>query len=59
MKIPALELGWIYGFIASCAGIGLPYYFDLLTGATGVCVFGGFLVLLTSGKALLPKLLKQ
>ena len=53
-----LWLGWIYGFIASCAGIGLSYYFDLPTGATVVCVFGGFLILLASGKALLPKLSK-
>lgn len=54
-----LWFGWIYGFIASCAGIGLSYYFDLPTGATVVCVFGGFLILLASGKALLPKMAKS
>ena len=54
-----LWLGWIYGFIASCAGIGLSYYFDLPTGATVVCVFGGFLILLALIKTLLPKLSKQ
>ena len=41
-----LFLGWGFGILASLAGIGLSYYYDLPTGATVVCVFGGLLVLL-------------
>ena len=53
-----LWLGWIYGFIASCVGIGLSYCYDLPTGATVVCVFGGFLILLALTKTLLPRIVK-
>ena len=47
-----LFLGWGFGILASLAGIGLSYFFDLPTGATVVCVFGGFLVLLAIIKTL-------
>ncbi|MDD5217473.1 MAG: metal ABC transporter permease [Candidatus Omnitrophica bacterium] len=50
-----LFLGWIYGVIASITGIGMSYYFDLPTGATVICVFGGLLVLLTLLKAVIFK----
>ena len=49
-----LFFGWGYGIVASIAGIGLSYYFDLPTGATVVCVFGGLLALLALGKTLIP-----
>lgn len=51
-----LFLGWIYGIVASVAGMGLSYYCDLPTGATVICVFGGLLVLLALIKAVIPKL---
>jgi len=54
-----LFLGWGYGILASLTGIGLSYYFDLPTGATVVCVFGGLLILLALIRTLLPKLSKQ
>ena len=47
--------GWGFGILASIAGIGLSYYFDLPTGATVVCVFGGLLVLLALGRSLFGK----
>ncbi len=42
-----LLLGWIIGTAASFLGILLSYYFDLPTGATIVCCFGGILILLS------------
>ncbi len=42
-----LFLGWIIGSIASLLGIFCSYYFDLPTGATIVCCFGGILILLS------------
>ncbi|MFA5159464.1 MAG: metal ABC transporter permease [Candidatus Omnitrophota bacterium] len=54
-----LFLGWSFGILASLAGIGFSYYFDLPTGATVVCVFGGLLILLALIRTLLPKLSKQ
>ncbi len=50
-----LFLGWGYGVLASLTGIVVSYFFDLPTGATIVCVFGGFLILLSLVKALIPK----
>lgn len=50
-----LFFGWVYGIVASMAGIGISYYFDLPTGATVVCVFGGLLVLLTLAKTLFSR----
>ncbi|MFH0984904.1 MAG: metal ABC transporter permease [Candidatus Omnitrophota bacterium] len=47
-----LFLGWGYGVLASLTGIGLSYYFDLPTGATVVCVFGGLLVLLAFARSI-------
>ncbi len=49
-----LFLGWGFGILASLAGIGLSYYFDLPTGATVVCVFGGLLILLALIRNLFP-----
>lgn len=49
-----LFLGWGFGILASLVGIGLSYYYDLPTGATVVCVFGGLLVLLALVRAWLP-----
>ncbi len=40
-----LLMGWAVGFAASLLGVLLSYYFDLPTGATVVCSFGGLLVL--------------
>lgn len=45
-----LFLGWGFGFLASAVGITASYYFDLPTGASVVCVFGGMLVLLACFK---------
>ena len=50
-----LFLGWGFGICASVAGIALSYFLDFPTGATVVCVFGGLLVLLASGKAISGK----
>jgi zinc/manganese transport system permease protein len=47
-----LLVGWGAGFTVSLLGIGLSYFLDLPTAATIVCVFGGFLILLGLGKAL-------
>ena len=41
-----LIFGWSFGSIASLVGILCSYYFDLPTGATTVCSFGGLLLLL-------------
>ncbi|MBI4431823.1 MAG: metal ABC transporter permease [Candidatus Omnitrophica bacterium] len=38
-----LLAGWILGMFASIFGIGASYFFDLPTGATVVCTFGGIL----------------
>ncbi|MBI4358256.1 MAG: metal ABC transporter permease [Candidatus Omnitrophica bacterium] len=48
-----LFLGWIIGTVTSVIGIVLSYLFDLPTGATVVCTFGGLLILLTASKKLL------
>ncbi len=45
-----LFLGWAIGATASFIGILLSYYYDLPTGATVVCVFGGLLVLIAALK---------
>lgn len=50
-----LIFGWGMGMITSFLGITLSYFFDLPTGATIVCVFGGFLVFLVSVKAMASK----
>ncbi len=39
-----LALGWIFGPLASFAGISLSYFLDLPTGAATVCAFGGILL---------------
>jgi zinc/manganese transport system permease protein len=41
-----LVLGWIFGVVASFAGIYLSYHLDLPTGAAIVCTFGGLLLFL-------------
>jgi zinc/manganese transport system permease protein len=38
-----LAIGWIVGILASAAGLAASFAFDLPTGATMVCVFGGAL----------------
>src|SRR5438105_7699594 len=40
-----LVIGWIAGTITSAAGLALSFAFDLPTGATMVCTFGGVLAL--------------
>jgi zinc/manganese transport system permease protein len=40
-----LAIGWIAGSITSAAGLAASFAFDLPTGATMVCAFGGALVL--------------
>ena len=50
-----LFFGWGYGIIASLIGVGVSYFFDLPTGATIVCVFGGLLVLLAMMAQLKPR----
>lgn len=42
-----LVLGWIFGVAGSFLGILFSYLFDLPTGATTVCAFGGMLALLS------------
>lgn len=51
-----LLLGWMIGSITSFIGIFLSYFFDLPTGATIVCCFGGMLILLSLIKAI-PRIL--
>ncbi len=41
-----LLLGWGMGAAASAAGMILSYYYDLPTGATVVCAFGGLLMVM-------------
>ncbi len=48
-----LTLGWSIGAGTSFIGIFLSYYFDLPTGATIVCAFGGILLLLAAFKILI------
>jgi zinc/manganese transport system permease protein len=38
-----LAIGWIIGILASAAGLTISFAFDLPTGATMVCAFGGAL----------------
>lgn len=40
-----LALGWLAGALASIAGLGISFRFNLPTGATMVCAFGAVLVL--------------
>lgn len=40
-----LILGWAIGVSASIIGMAVSYYYDLPTGASVVCVFGGVLLL--------------
>ena len=40
-----LAIGWVVGTITSAAGLAASFAFDLPTGATMVCVFGGALAL--------------
>lgn len=54
-----LAIGWTTGTLASAAGLGLSFAFDLPTGATMVCTFGAALAvagllspLLRAGRAL-------
>lgn len=47
-----LFLGWAIGIAASFLGIFFSYFFDLPTGATVVCCFGGMLILLSLIKAI-------
>ncbi len=42
-----LFFGWVMGAGTSFLGVLLSYYFDLPTGATVVCSFGGILILLS------------
>lgn len=48
-----LLLGWLIGTGASFVGIAASYYWDLPTGATVVCSFGGLLLLLAAGRLLI------
>ncbi len=40
-----LFIGWVLGAVTSLAGLCLSYQYDLPTGATVVCAFGGMLLL--------------
>ena len=41
-----LVIGWLVGAVTSLLGISASYYYDLPTGATVICSFGGVLMLL-------------
>ena len=41
-----LAIGWGIGFVVSALGCSASYLFDLPTGATIVCMFGGVLTLI-------------
>ncbi|MBV9970327.1 MAG: metal ABC transporter permease [Xanthobacteraceae bacterium] len=47
-----LAIGWISGMLASAAGLGLSFAFDLPTGATMVCTFGAALAVAGLGAPL-------
>ena len=47
-----LVVGWIVGSLTSLIGLAASYHFDLPTGATIVCAFGGSLVLCAMVRAL-------
>ena len=49
----ALAIGWIAGGVASAAGLGVSYAWDLPTGAALVCVFGAVLALAAASKPFL------
>jgi len=48
-----LTLGWVMGVVASMLGMYLSVLFDLPTGATIVCTFGGVLSLMAAARPLL------
>src|SRR6201993_248651 len=43
---PRLAIGWTMGTLVSALGVYLSVFFDLPTGATIVCTFGGVLILM-------------
>ncbi len=50
-----LAFGWTLGAVVSALGILLSFHFDLPTGATIVCTFGGVLVVLAVIRVLLKR----
>jgi ABC-type Mn2+/Zn2+ transport system permease subunit len=48
-----LAFGWTMGAIVSGLGVYFSFHFDLPTGATIVCTFGGVLVVLAIARAML------
>jgi zinc/manganese transport system permease protein len=50
-----LAFGWIMGAIVSAIGILLSFHYDLPTGATIVCTFGGALLLIAGGRLLVRR----
>ncbi|HTL70130.1 MAG TPA: metal ABC transporter permease [Candidatus Eisenbacteria bacterium] len=51
-----LAIGWTIGFLGSVAGITASYVFDLPTGASVVCAFGGILLFLSIVKKVLTEI---
>ena len=49
-----LAIGWVMGTVVSILGMVLSYRFDLPTGATIVCSFGGVLVLAAVARQIWP-----
>lgn len=54
-----LFLGWGIGSLASVLGMAVSYFWDFPTGASVVCVFGAMLLLLSVGKRLTIKPVRQ
>jgi zinc/manganese transport system permease protein len=52
---PRLAIGWIMGSVVSALGIYFSLWFDLPTGATIVCTFGGALVLMAVTRPLVVR----
>ncbi len=52
---PRLAIGWVMGAVTSALGIYLSVRFDLPTGATMVCTFGGVLILMALARPLVRR----
>lgn len=52
---PRLAIGWVMGGVVSMLGMYFSVLFDLPTGATIVCTFGGVLVLMAMARPLVAR----
>jgi zinc/manganese transport system permease protein len=52
---PRLAIGWIMGTVVSMLGMYFSVLFDLPTGATIVCTFGGVLIVMAAVRPLIVR----